>query len=88
MLRKLKVRGCTVPRPLTWPSAKKYDGTEELAMTSSVDGCSVLLETKFAWSQLCMMTTQVLPVGSSLPLWELPERVLSLTSNRLLRLHS
>ena len=42
MQKKFKVRmGCTVPSPLTWPSTKKSDGTEELVMTGSVDGCSV-----------------------------------------------
>ena len=33
-------RECTVSSPLTRPSAKKSDGTEEFAATSSVDGCS------------------------------------------------
>ena len=31
-------RGCTVPSPLTWPSTKTCDGTEELAVTGTVDG--------------------------------------------------
>ena len=40
-------RGCTVPSTPTWPLNKKSDGTETFATTSSVDGYSVLPETKF-----------------------------------------
>ena len=42
VLKKFKVRrGCTVPCPLTWPTTKKYDDTEEFVITDSVDGCSI-----------------------------------------------
>ena len=61
VLKKLKVRrGCTVPSPLTWPSTKKSDSTEKLATIGSVDGCSVLPETR-----LCVDTTWVLSVWGS-----------------------
>ena len=67
MLNKLKVRrGCTVPSSLTWPSAKKSDGTEKFATTGSVDGCSILMETQFVGTHLSMDTTQALSVGGSL----------------------
>ena len=83
MPKKFKVRmGCTVPSPLTWPLTKKSDGTKEFAMTESMDGCNVLPETQFVGTRLRVDTTQVLSVGDSFPLGELPERGKSLTSNR------
>ena len=70
MPKKLKVRrGCTVPSPLTSPSTKKSDGTKDLAMTDSMDGCNVLPETQFVGTHLRVDTTQVLSVGGSLPPW-------------------
>ena len=84
MLKKLKVRrGCTVPSQLTWPSTKKSDGTEKFVMIGSVDGCSVLSETQFVGTQLHVDTTWVLFAVVPFPLWELPARGQSLTSNRL-----
>ena len=59
-------RGCTVPSPLTWPSTKKSDGTEKLAMTGSVDVCSVLPETQFVVTRLRVDTARVLAVAGSL----------------------
>ena len=90
MLKKPKVRkGCTVPNPLIWPSTKKSDDTEKFVTIGSVDGCSVLLETQFVRTNLCVYTKLVLSVGGSLPpLWELPERRHRLTSNRPYELHS
>ena len=68
VLKKLKVRrGCTVPSPLTWPSTKKLDSTEDFAMTGSVDGCGVLPETQFVGTRLRMDTTWVFYVGGFLP---------------------
>ena len=62
-------RGCTVPNPLSWPSTKKSDGTEEFAMTGSVDGCSILPETKFVGTCLCVDTTEVfICMGFSAPM--------------------
>ena len=66
MLTKLEVRrGYIVPRPLTWPSTKKSYDTEKLEMTGSVDGCSVLPETQFFETGLCMDTTRLLSVGAT-----------------------
>ena len=73
-------RGCRVPSSLFWPSIKKSDDIEKLAMTGSVDGFNVLPEIQFVRSRLCVDTTLVLSVGGSLPLWELPKRDQSLTS--------
>ena len=73
MVKKFNVRrGCTVPSPLTWPSTKKSDGTETLATTGSVDGCSVLPEIQLVGTRLRVETTQVLssPVGAA---GEMPE---------------
>ena len=53
-------RGCTVPNPLILPSTKNSDGTEKIAMTGSVDGCSVLSETKFFRNHLSVDTSLVL----------------------------
>ena len=42
---KLKREGDTqssVLSPITWPSTKIADGTEELVTTDSVDGCCVM----------------------------------------------
>ena len=70
MPRKLNVgRGCTVPSPLTGPSTKKSNGTNELATTDSMDGCNVLLETQFVGNSLHVDTIRVLCVGGSLPPW-------------------
>ena len=77
------MKGCTVPRPLTWPSNKKSNGTEEFVTTSSVDGYSVLLKTHIDGTRLRVDTTHILFIGCSLPLCELPERGQSFTSNRL-----
>ena len=62
-------RGCTLPSQLTWPSTKTCDGTDELAMTGSVDDCKVLPNTQFVGTRLRMDTTQVLSVGGSIPPW-------------------
>ena len=59
-------RECTISSSLTWTSNKKSDGTEEFAMTGSVDGCKVLLKTQFAGIRLCLDNTLVLSVGGSL----------------------
>ena len=68
MLKKFMVRrGCSVPIPLTWPSTAKSDCTEEFVTTGSVDGCSVLLESQFVGTRLCVDTTLVLSVRVSLP---------------------
>ena len=84
VLKKFKVRrGCTVPSPLSWPSTKKFDGTEVFATTGSVDGCSILPETQFVETHLRVNTTQVLSGESSFPLWELPEKGQSFALNRL-----
>ena len=84
VLKKHKVRrGCTVPSPLTWPSTKKFDGTEKSVTTSSVDDCSVLQETQFVGTHLHADTTQVSSVGVSFPLWEQPAIGQSFTSSRL-----
>ena len=89
MLKKLIVRrGCTVPCPLTLPSTKKSDGAKEFATTDSIDGCNVLPEIKFVGTRLHVDNTQASSVGVTFPLGELPERGQSLTSNRLLGLHS
>ena len=82
-LKKFKVRSLQ-----HWPSIKKSDNTEMFVLAGSVDGCSVLSETQFAWTHLCMNTTQVISVGVPFLLWELPERGQSLTSNCLYGLHS
>ena len=64
MLKKFRVRrGCTVPRPLTWPSTKKSDGTETFAMSGS-DGCSVLPQNLSALT--CWGCYQILDIGVSL----------------------
>ena len=56
MQKKFKVRrGC----PLTWPSTKKSDGTKVFATTDSMDGCSVLPETQFVRTCMCMDATLV-----------------------------
>ena len=69
LLKKLKVRrGCTVPRPLTWPSTKKSDGTKDFLTTDSMDRCNVLLETQFVGNHLREDITQVLSVGVPFPL--------------------
>ena len=84
MLKKLNVRiGCTVSRQLTWPSTKKSDDTETFATSGSVDVWSVLPETRFVGSCLCVNTTWVLSVGGVLPLWQLPERCHGMASNRV-----
>ena len=84
MLKKPKVRrGCTVPSPLTRSSTEKSDGTKEFATIDSMNGCNVLPEIQFVGTRLRVDTTQVLSVGVPFPLGELPERVQSLTSNRL-----
>ena len=71
MFKKLKVRrGCTVPRTQTWPC----NGTEELATTGSVDGCSALLETQFVGSHLSVDTTQPMSVGGLPPMEAAGER--------------
>ena len=89
MLRKLKVRmECTVPSPLTSPSTKKPDGSNEFATTDSMDGCNFLSETQFLGTRQRVDTTQALSVGVPFPPGELPERGQSPTSNRLLGLHS
>ena len=89
VLRKLNVRkGCTVPSPLSWPFAKKSDGTNEFATTDSMDGCNVLPETQFVGSRLRVDATWVLSVGGSLPPWGAADKGQSLTSNRLYGLHS
>ena len=68
MLKKFNVRRrCTVPRPLTLGSIKKFDGTKKLMMTSSVDGCSILLENQLVWTCLHVYSTQVSSAGGSLP---------------------
>ena len=66
---KFKVRReFTVPSPLTWPSIKKSDGTGEFEMTGSMDGCSILPETKFvSLACLCMGTAWILSAGIPLP---------------------
>ena len=70
MLKKLKVkRGCTVPSPLSCPSTKKSDGTNESASTDSMDGCNILPETKLVGTRLRVDTTRVLSVGGSIPPW-------------------
>ena len=58
---------CTVSSPLTWPSNKKSDGTDEFATTGSVDGCSIRPETHFNGTRLHVDTTQVLSVGAPVP---------------------
>ena len=81
---KVKVRrGCTVPRPLTWPSTKKSEGTEKIAMTAQwmvAESClrPSLSGLACAWTPHGFYLQEV-----SFPLWELPERGQSLTSNRL-----
>ena len=60
MLKTFKGRRmCTVPCPLIWSSTMKSDGTKKLATTGSVDGCSVLSETKFVSTSLRVDTTRV-----------------------------
>ena len=84
MLMKLSVRrDSTVTNPLTWPSNKMSDGTENLATTGSVDGCTVLPEPQLDGNRQRVDTTRALFVGDFIPIWELPERGQSLTSNRL-----
>ena len=83
VLKKLRVRReYTVASSLSWPSTKKSDGTEVLATSGSVDGCSVLPKTMFVGIRLCVDTTQGLSVGGSFPLGELLDRGQSLTSSR------
>ena len=58
VLKKFKVKnGCAVPSPLTWSSIKKSDGSEEFAMTGSVDSCSVLPEYQYFRTHLHVDTT-------------------------------
>ena len=84
MVKEFIVRmGYTVPIPLTWHSTRKSDGTEKFAMTGSVDGFSVLPKTQFFGTRLHVDTTWALHVGVPFPLWELPWRGHSLTSNQL-----
>ena len=78
MLKKLKVRRGAQSQP-----TKKFDGTKEFATTDSMDGSSVLPETQFFWTRLCVDDTWVLSEGGSLPTWELPVRGQSLSSNSL-----
>ena len=54
------IRGCIALRPLTWPSTKKSDGTKKFAMTSSVDGCSILPEIQFVGTRQRVDTTRAL----------------------------
>ena len=64
MLKKLKVRrGCTVSSPLTWPSNKESDSTKVFATSDSMDGSSVLPETKFVGTSMSVDTTRVLFMG-------------------------
>ena len=81
MLKTFKVRrGCTVPRPLTWPTTTKFDGTKGFAKT----GFSDLPKTQFVGTCLRVDTTWIFICGGiPLPLGELPERVQSLPSHRL-----
>ena len=70
MPKKSKViRGCTVPSPLTCPSTNKSDGTNEIASTDSMDGCSVLPDTQFVETLLRVDATRALSVGGSLAPW-------------------
>ena len=74
MVKKFKVRrGCTAPILLTWPPAKKSDGTEELVTTGSVDGRSVLPETQFVGFRLRVDTTRALFAGGFPSSVERPE---------------
>ena len=59
-------RGCTDPSPLTWPTTEKSDGTDKFAMTSSVDGCRILLD-QFVGNHLRKDSTWALSVGDFLP---------------------
>ena len=73
--------GCTVSSQLTWSSTQKSAGTKEFVTTDSMmDGFSVLPETQFVRTSLCVDTRQDSSVRCSLPLRELPERGKSLTS--------
>ena len=72
MQKKFKVRrGCTVPRPLTWPTTKKSDGTKKFVITDSEDHCSVRPETQFVGTHMHVDTKQALSVWGYFPLWEL-----------------
>ena len=89
MVKKLKVRrGCIVPNQSTWPTTKKSNRAENVATTGSVDGCSILPETKLLGTHLRMDTAWALSVGGCLLQLEQPERGQSLTSNHLLEIHS
>ena len=57
---------------------QEIHGTEDFAITSSVDGRSILMETQFVWTRLPVNTTRLLSVGVPFPLWELLERRQSL----------
>ena len=79
MSKKIKVKsGCTFPSPVTWPSTKISDGTEELAITGSVDGCSVMPKIRFVGNGMRVDNTRVF-----VPSAKLSERGQSLMSNRL-----
>ena len=84
MLKKIKVRRSTVPNKLTWPSTKKSDDSENFVTTGSVDGCSVPGGDPVCRDTLARGHHMIHIIHSgSIPLWELPERGQSLTSNRL-----
>ena len=53
---------------ILWPSTKKSDGTEELTATGSVDGCSVLQDTKIVGICLLVHTIRVLSVQVPFPM--------------------
>ena len=64
MLGRLRVkRGCTFPSSLTWPSTKASNGTTECATTESMDGCSILQETKFVGTRLRVDITRAKSEG-------------------------
>ena len=62
-------KGCTVRSPLTRPSAKKSDGTKELATTDSMDNCSLLHEIQLVGASLRVDTTRDVFVGVHSPFW-------------------
>ena len=88
VLRKFRVRkGYTVSSPLTWPSTEKSNGTDKFACPAqwmAAASCRRPISSGSActWRRHRFYLSRV-----SNPLWELPERCQSLTSNRFLGFH-
>ena len=70
MPKKFKVRnGCSVQRPLTSPSIKKYNCTKTFVTTGSMVGCGVPSETQFVGTRLRLDTIRAFSAEATIPTW-------------------